>query len=102
MYKENASDVPSKKQKYLEFHLSNIVREQNMLVASRDENLKGNALLVKWRSDCLRPFKIFEYPGFLEFCIFLNQSRTRYELSSRNKHCYQMMKVAEYVMHKLK
>ena len=50
----------------------------------------------------MRPFKIVEDPGFIEFCLFLNQLRTRYELLSRNKHRDQMMKVAECVMQKLK
>ena len=91
-----------KKQKTLENHFSNIIKEQNMRLASREDRLLGDALLVKWTSKCLRPFKIVEDSGFKEFCAFLNQLRSRYELPSRNKHRYQMMKLAECVMNKVK
>ena len=104
MEKENADVVAhkAKKQKTLEHHFSNIIKEQNMREASRDDRLHGDALLVKWTSECLRPFKIVEDPGFVEFCQFLCQLRSRYSLPSRNKHRNQMMKLAECVMQKVK
>jgi hypothetical protein len=104
MDKANVTDVaqPLKKQKTLEHHFSNIVKEQNIRVVSREDQLLVDALLVKWMSECLRPFKIVEDSGFVEFCAFLNQLRSRYELPSRNKHRNQMMKLAECVMKKLK
>jgi len=96
---DQADDVkPSKKQKPLDGHFSNIVKEQNLRLASRDDRLLGDALLVKWKSESLRPFRIVEDSGFQKFCVFFNQLRSRYELPSRTKHRKQMMKLAECVM----
>ena len=93
---------PMKKQKTLVGHFSNIVKEQNLRLASRDDRLLGDALLVKWTSKSLRPFKIVEDSGFKDFCMFLNQLRSRYEIPSRTKHRNQMMKIAECVMNGVK
>ena len=57
---------------------------------------------MKWTSESLRPFRIVEDSGFQEFCMFLNQLRSRYELPSRSKHRKQMMKLAESVMNGVK
>ena len=67
-------------------------------MASREDCLKGSALLVKQASECLRLFKIVKDPEFIDFCLFLKQPKTRFELPSRNKHRDQTMKVAECVM----
>jgi len=55
---------PTKKQKTLDGHFSNIVKEQNLRLASRDDRLLGDALLVKWTSESLRPFRVVEDSGF--------------------------------------
>lgn len=48
---------PSIKQKSSKHRFSNIVKEQNLRVASREDRLLGDAFFVKWTSECLRPFK---------------------------------------------
>ena len=73
-----------------------------MREASRDDWLYCDALLVKWTSEFLRPFKIVEDPCFVEFCSLLFHLRSRYPLPSRNKHQNQIMKLAEYIMQKVK
>jgi len=83
---------PSEKQKALDGYFSNIVKEQNLWLALREDRLLGDALLVKWKSESLRPFKIVE-----DSCTCLNQWRSRYNLPSRNKQ-RQMMKLAAYIM----
>ncbi len=93
---------PTKKQKTLDGHFSNIVKEQKLRLVSRDDRLLGDALLVKWTSESLRPFMIVEDSGFQEFCMFLNQLRSRYEFPSRTKHRNQMMKLEECVMNGVK
>lgn len=98
----NESLKASKKQKTLKEHFSNIVKRENMKSASKEDRLLGDALLVKWTSECLRPFKIVGDTGFVEFCRFLNQLRSTYDLPSRNKHRNQMMKLADCVMKKVK
>jgi hypothetical protein len=70
--------------------------------ALKDDQLHGEALIVKWISENLRPFKIVEDPGFVELCHFLCRIRAQFSIPSRNKTRNQMMQLAEFVMKTIK
>jgi hypothetical protein len=81
---------------------SSMNKEQNMKKASKDDQLHGEALIVKWISEDLRPFKIVEDSGFVDLCDFLCRIRGQFVVPSRVKTRNQMMKLAEFVMNDVK
>ena len=83
---------------HLSTYFSNMVKEQDMKMASKDDQLHAEALIVKWVSKSLRPFKIVEDKGFVDICNFLSRLRGQFKVPSRTKTRDQMMGLSEYVM----
>jgi hypothetical protein len=114
MIKTNESDeaTQSKTKKFkttglLPEFFSTMIKDddQNMLkkASKDDDQLHGEALLVKWISENLRPFEIVEDPGFVDLCDFLCRLRgQQFIVPSRNKTRNQMMSLAECVMKTVK
>ena len=98
--KLECNDKPKKKKLKLGLpdYFSSMVKEENMKKASKDDQLHGEALIVKWISENLRPFQIVEDTGFIEYSTFLCRMRGQFAVPSRNKARNQLMKLANYVM----
>jgi hypothetical protein len=53
---------------------------KKLMNASSQDQLQGEAILIQWISEDLRPFKIVEDRGLLDFCNF-------YAILDRNSRC---------------
>jgi hypothetical protein len=75
--KSGSSDEPSepRKKKFKSACISEHFTTKNVMKAFKEDQLHGEALLVKWISQHLRPFKIMEDVGFVDLCKFLCQLR---------------------------
>ena len=62
-----------------------------MKMASKEDQLHAEALIVKWVSESLRPFTTVEDGGFVDLCSFLCWLRGQFKVPTRNKTRYQMM-----------
>ena len=59
---------------------SRMMKEENMKIVSKDDQLHGEALLVQWVSQSLRPFKMVEDNGFLSCSRFLCRLRGQFNV----------------------
>jgi hypothetical protein len=102
--KSGSSDELSepRKKKLKSTSVSEYFTAKNIMKASKEDQLHGEALLVKWISQHLRPFKIVEDAGFVDLCKFLCQLRGQFQVPSRNKTRNQMMRLAQFVMERVK
>ena len=95
-------DESRKKQKPIQTFFSNMMKEQDMKMASKEDQLHGEALIVQWISENLRPFIIVEDKAFVELCKFLCCLRGQFKVPSRTKTRNQMMALSGYVMNLVK
>ena len=77
---------------------SRMMKEENMKIVSKDDQLHGEALLVQWVSQSLRPFKMVEDNGFLSCSRFVCRLRGQFNVPTRNKTRNQMMQLSEFIM----
>ena len=73
----------------------------NLRPASNADQLKGEAILVKWVAESLRPFTIVEDSGFREFVQFLCNLNKEFSVPGRQKLRSQLVLFAEMLREKI-
>lgn len=98
------NEPPKKKVKTLGIPdlFSIMIKDQELKKANKNDQLYGEAVILKWISGSLRPFIIVEDDRFVQLIDFLCRIRGQFVVPSRKKVRKQVMKVAEYVMQDVK
>lgn len=83
-------------------HFYNKKLKRDLLPASKADQAKGEALLVKWIAESLRPFTVVEDKGFRDFVHFLCNLHKEFSVPGRIKVRNQLVSFGTLVREKMK